>query len=37
MKAQPRARIYVEISMVHPMQPPQKRHRMEQHMLQIDC
>ena len=36
MKAQPGSDIKLQISMMHAVQPPQHRHRVEQHMLRIN-
>ncbi|MGG5890340.1 hypothetical protein ACLF3G_24795 [Falsiroseomonas sp. HC035] len=36
MEAQPRRHVEVEIRMVHAMQAPQRRHGVEQHVLEVD-
>jgi hypothetical protein len=36
VKAQPCRRVEVEVGMVHPMQPPEPRHRVEHDMLEVD-
>ena len=36
VEAQPGGDVDFEIGMMHPMQPPERRHRMEQHVLEID-
>ena len=36
MKAQAGGGVKIEIGVVHPVQPPEPRHRMEHHVLEID-
>ena len=36
MEAQPGRDVEFEVRMVHPVQPPEQRHRVEQHVLKID-
>jgi len=36
VKPCPRRQVELEIGVVHPVEPPERRHGMEQHVLQID-
>src|SRR5262245_23310763 len=36
MKAQPGGHVEFEVGVMHAMQPPQRRHRVKEHMLEID-